>query len=46
MMGLWKDPLVDLQVGYFNKGYILLLWVSTSGKGYVEKAKYHSKNKL
>ena len=45
MMGLQKDPLVYLQGGYFNKGQILLVWVDISGKGYVEKAKYHSKKK-
>ena len=44
MMGLWIDPLVDLQVGYFNKGQILLVWVDISGKVYVENSKYHSKN--
>ena len=42
-MGLWKDPLVDLQGGYLNKGQILLVCVAISGKGSVEKAKYHSK---
>ena len=46
MMGLWKDPLVDLQGGYFNKGQILLVWVDIYGKGYVEKAKYHSEKEL
>ena len=39
-MGLWKDPLVDLQEFYFNKGCILLVWVAISGKGSVEKSKY------
>ena len=43
MMGLWKEPLVDLKEGYLNKGYILLVWVTIYGKGSVEKAKYHSK---
>ena len=45
MMGIQNYPLVDFQGGYFKKGQIILFWVAISGKGCVEKAKYHPKKK-